>query len=297
MHLLITGGTGFIGQHLCKQLGRGTEITVLSRQSEHLVKRRCGDHVTAISSLDHIAPHTHIDAIVNLAGAPIADARWSTQRKRMLEESRTEITRKLVTLISDLDHKPNVFISGSAVGFYGDQGASLVTETTTPHPEYTHELCAKWESCAQLAEPYTRICYLRTGLVLGNDGGFLKRLILPFKLGLGTQLGDGRHYMPWVHVNDMVAIIQFLLEHPTVTGPVNAVSPNPETNKVFTQSLANALHRPVLLRTPASVLRLALGEMSRLLLTGQRAVPQKLLEAGFQFSFKELDPALEDLFP
>ncbi len=296
MHILLTGGTGFIGSHLCQQFGADTELTVLSRQSEHLVKKRCGSRVNAITSLDALPPHTHIDAIINLAGAPIADARWSAQRKQILEKSRTDITRRLVTLISDLDHKPGVFISGSAVGFYGDQGNTIVTECTPPHDEYTHALCAKWESCAQLAEPFTRMCYLRTGLVMGSTGGFLKKMLLPFKLGLGTQLGNGDQYMPWIHIHDMVAIIQYLIEHPTISGPVNAVAPNPVDNKTFTRALANRLNRPVFLRTPAPALRFALGEMSRLLLTGQRAVPKKLLDAGFEFKFSELDPALSNLF-
>ncbi|MDX1453801.1 MAG: NAD-dependent epimerase/dehydratase family protein, partial [Oleiphilaceae bacterium] len=184
MHILITGGTGFIGSHLCRSLIDDHTLTILSRQSAKQVQDTCGASVRAIGSLSEIKPDEDIDAIVNLAGAPIADARWSEHRKQILLESRCDITRELVTLISDLKRKPSVFVSGSAVGYYGAQGEKEVTEGTSPVNEFTHELCAAWESCAHLAEPFTRVCYLRTGLVLGNDGGMLKKLKLPFKLGL-----------------------------------------------------------------------------------------------------------------
>ncbi len=296
MHILLTGGTGFIGRHLCQRWRDRHEITVLSRQSAATVNQICGMHVSPLGALSHIAPHTRIDAVINLAGAPIADARWTKRRKRILIDSRYAITRDLVSLIDSLESKPETFISGSAVGYYGDQGRTVVTEDTRPNSEFTHELCAGWESCAKPAEEHSRVIYLRTGLVLGNDGGFLKRLVFPFKLGLGAKLGDGEQYMPWIHIADLAGIIDFVLDNQSVFGPINASAPSPVSNNNFSRVLAQTLGKRCFFRAPAPALKLTLGEMSCLLLTGQRALPQKLVDAGYKFSFTDLETALSDLF-
>ena len=196
-------------------------------------------------------------------------------------------------VIRSWERAPEVLVSGSAVGFYGDQGATTVTEDTSPNDEFTHRLCRDWENAAKpLADDGVRVCFSRTGVVAGPDGGFLERMILPFKLGLGGRLGSGKQFMPWVHRDDVVGALIWMMENPSASGPFNVVSPNPATNAEFTRSLGKVLHRPTLFPAPAPVLKIALGEMARLLLTGQKAVPEKLINQGFQFRYPDLEPAL-----
>lgn len=296
MTTLITGGTGFIGRILCEHLlARRHDIIVYSRQRPDTVKRLCGHSVNAVNSLEDIPSNTQIETIINLAGEPIADARWSNTRKTVLCNSRIETTKALVQLIHKLETKPEVFISGSAVGFYGDQSDKQVNETTPANDEFTHQLCAKWEACALEASSDTRVCLLRTGLVLGPTGGFLSKMWLPFKLGLGGILGNGKQFMPWIHIDDLISIIQYLIDSQDLEGAFNASAPTPATNREFTKTLGKIISRPTLLKTPAFILKILLGEMSRLLLTGQQALPQKLLDAGFEFSFTSLEHALIDV--
>ncbi|QBM16794.1 epimerase family protein [Marinobacter sp. JH2] len=293
--ILITGGTGFIGRELCKQLlNAGHTLTVLSRQKPATVKAICG-RVEPVSDLNRLRSHPGFDAVFNLAGEGIADKRWSAERKAALLDSRILLTLNLVDVIRSWDKLPQVLISGSAVGFYGDQGAHLVTEDSKPNPEFTHQLCSEWESAAQaLQADAVRICLSRTGLVVGRGGGFLDRMTLPFKLGLGGKLGSGEQYMPWVHRNDVVAGLIWMLENQFAQGPYNMVSPNPVTNAEFTRTLAKVLKRPALFPAPAPILRLMLGEMSGLLLTGQNAIPARLQSEGFTFNYPVLEEALND---
>ncbi|MCM0612256.1 TIGR01777 family oxidoreductase [Marinobacter sediminum] len=291
--LLITGGTGFIGQVLCRDLlSKGYQLTVFSRQPVENVRAFCG-RVEVVPDLNQLRAHPGFDAVINLAGEGIAEKRWSEQRKQDLRDSRIGVTETLVDVIRSWAKPPEVIVSGSAVGFYGDQGASVVTEETKPRDEFTHRLCRDWENAAlRLADDGVRVCLSRTGVVVGPGGGFLSRMLLPFKLGLGGRLGDGRQYMPWVHREDVVNALVWMLEQSDASGPFNVVSPNPATNTEFTRCLGKVLHRPTLFPAPAPVLKLALGEMAGLLLTGQQAVPDKLNKAGFQFSFPELEQAL-----
>ncbi|MDX1557286.1 MAG: TIGR01777 family oxidoreductase [Marinobacter sp.] len=291
--ILITGGTGFIGHVLCRELlARNFEITVFSRQSAEAVKSSCG-RVEAIRDLQQLRSHPGYDAVINLAGEGIADKRWSEARKQELRDSRIGVTETLVEVVRSWERAPEVLVSGSAVGFYGDQGSATVTEDTSPNDEFTHRLCRDWENAAQpLADDGVRVCYSRTGVVAGPDGGFLERMILPFKLGLGGRLGSGKQYMPWVHRDDVVGALIWMLETPNASGPFNVVGPNPATNAEFTRCLGKVLHRPTLFPAPAPVLKIALGEMARLLLTGQRALPEKLIDQGFQFRYPELEQAL-----
>lgn len=292
--ILVTGGTGFIGQVLCPKLNaRGYSLTVLSRRNEADVQAMCG-RVEAVSDLGLLKEHPGFDAIINLAGEGIADKRWSEQRKQALRTSRIGLTRELVNVARTWSTLPAVVVSGSAVGFYGDQGDSRVTEATLPHDEFTHRLCRDWEAEAlKLETEGVRVCLSRTGVVAGSGGGFLQRMLLPFRLGLGGRLGSGTQYMPWVHRDDVVAALIFMLESEKASGAYNVVSPNPVTNREFTRSLATALHRPALFPAPEFVLKLALGEMARLLLTGQQAIPERLLQQGFRFSHPQLKEALE----
>ncbi|GAA0838486.1 TIGR01777 family oxidoreductase [Marinobacter szutsaonensis] len=293
--ILITGGTGFIGKELCPRLlKRGDRLWVYSRQPPENVKAICG-RVEAVNDLDSLRSGSGFDAVINLAGEGIADKRWSSSRKQALRDSRIRLTEQLVDLAGTWEKLPEVMVSGSAVGFYGDQGAAPVTENTAPHDEFTHRLCNDWEKAAMaLAGNNTRVCLSRTGVVAGPGGGFLQRMLLPFKLGLGGRLGGGEQYMPWVHRTDVVNALIWMLDTETAQGPYNVVSPNPVTNAKFTRTLGKVLHRPTLFPAPAPVLKVALGEMARLLLTGQNARPQRLVNEGFVFRFEDLESALKD---
>ncbi|MBZ5877523.1 TIGR01777 family oxidoreductase [Chromohalobacter israelensis] len=293
MRILITGGSGFVGRPLCRRLhDAGHELLVVSRspsRAQALLPEGTEVRDSVLAFVDS-AP----EAIINLAGEPIADKRWSAAQKRRLIDSRLTVTRDLVTLCERLDTPPRVMISGSAMGYYGDQGDRDVTEQTPPQEEFAHRLCAEWESAALAAEPLgVRVVLLRTGLVLDAGGGTLAKLLLPFRLGLGGRLGSGRQYMPWIHREDWVSIALFLLERDDLAGPFNASAPHPVTNADFTRALAHHLHRPAVMAVPAGVLRLALGEMSRLLLTGARMRPARLEAAGFGFQYPTLDSALK----
>ncbi|WP_323752244.1 TIGR01777 family oxidoreductase [Marinobacter sp.] len=293
--ILVTGGTGFIGRELCKQLLKaGHTLTVLSRQKPATVKATCGQ-VEPVTDLNLLKAHPGFDVIFNLAGEGIADKRWSSERKATLLDSRVALTLSLVKVARTWNLLPETLISGSAVGFYGDQRDHLVTEDTTPNPEFTHQLCSEWEDAARsLQSDGVRVCLSRTGLVVGKHGGFLERMLLPFKLGLGGKLGTGQQYMPWVHREDVVAGLIWMLENHLAQGPYNMVSPHPVSNAEFTRSLAKVLKRPALLPLPAPVLKLALGEMAGLLLTGQKAVPVRLQSEGFEFRYTDLQSALRD---
>jgi uncharacterized protein (TIGR01777 family) len=293
--ILITGGTGFVGQALCPALlAKGYSLTVLSRQSDGAVHSLCG-RVEALGDLQSLEGHSGFDAVINLAGEGIADKRWSEARKRTLRDSRIALTKNLTGIINTWGKPPEVLVSGSAVGFYGHQGSQPVTEDTPPVDEFTHRMCRDWENAAlAVGSEQTRVCLSRTGLVVGPGGGFLKRMLLPFKLGLGGRIGDGQQYMPWVHRDDVVGAIIWMLETPTASGAYNVVSPGPVTNREFTAGLAGTLHRPAVFPVPGPVLKVGLGEMARLLLTGQQALPKKLQDQGFEFRYEQLGAALED---
>lgn len=295
-NVLLTGGTGFIGRSLCKELClRGAEITVLSRKPEG-VPELFGNSAKGIASLEDLDSTARFDSVINLCGEPIADRRWSDSQKERLRKSRIDMTRELVTFLSSMEEKPECLISGSAVGYYGDQGDVVVDESTAAHDEFTHQLCLEWEAEAMKAEDLgIRVSIIRTGLVVGKGGGFLSKMLPPFRAGLGGPIGKGSQWMPWIHMDDIVALILFLIERKEIRGVFNGTAPQPVTNREFINTLASLLKRPSLLPVPALALKLAMGEMSRLLLTGQRALPKAALDAGFVFSFKELRPALKDV--
>ncbi len=296
MKILMTGGTGFIGSLLCQQLlERGDELTVLSRTPSHIATR-CGKTVHALSSLNELKSDDHFDVLINLAGEPIADARWSDRQKEQLRESRIGITQQLIDYIKRAKQKPQTLISGSAVGYYGDSGDALLDEQSPFHDEFTHQLCRDWEAVAcKATELGVRVALLRTGLVVGKNGGFLSKMLLPFKLCLGGRLGDGRQWMSWIHINDLVNLILYLIDHTELSGPINGTAPEPVNNAEFTRLLGRSLHRITPFPIPAITLKIAMGELSGLLLTGQRVVPKKALDAGFIFQFKTLESALEEV--
>ncbi|KAB0498593.1 TIGR01777 family oxidoreductase [Pseudomonas vancouverensis] len=296
MHILLTGGTGLIGRQLCRLwLGQGHRLTVWSRKPEK-VASICGAQVRGIARLEDLGQDA-VDAVINLAGAPIADRPWTHKRKALLWSSRIKLTETLLAWLESREQKPQVLLSGSAVGWYGDGGERELTEDSAPVSEdFASQLCIAWEETAQRAETLgIRVVLVRTGLVLSAEGGFLSRLLLPFKLGLGGPIGNGRQWMPWIHIEDQIALIDFLLQRNDAAGPYNACAPQPVRNREFAKTLGSVLHRPAFMPMPALALKAGLGELSLLLLGGQRATPVRLLKAGFTFRFTDLRAALDDL--
>ncbi|OOE10391.1 TIGR01777 family oxidoreductase [Pseudomonas phenolilytica] len=296
MNILLTGGTGLIGRALCRHwTAQGHNLWVWSRTPQR-VAQLCGPQVRGIGELRELDSQA-LDAVVNLAGAPIADRPWTKARRALLWQSRVRLTEQLVTWLGQREPKPQVLISGSAVGWYGDGGEHTLTEDSqVVTGDFASQLCGAWEETAREAESLgIRVVLVRTGLVLAADGGFLQRLLPPFRLGLGGRIGSGRQWMPWIHIDDQIGLIDFLLHQPQARGPYNACAPQPVRNADFARALGRALHRPALLPVPAAVLKLSLGELSGLLLGGQRALPARAQAEGFVFHFDSLDAALADL--
>lgn len=296
MHILITGGTGLIGRHLCKALlAEGHELTVFSRNPAS-VPAKCGAGVHAMAALADWKPDRVFDAVINLAGEPIVDERWTERRKQVLRASRITLTEELVRRIAAAERKPAVLLSGSAVGYYGGRGDELLDEASAAGNDFPAQLCVEWEAAAAAAEELgVRVCLSRTGLILSKEGGLLARMLPPFRLGMGTRVGDGRQWMSWVHIEDYVATALRLLRDEAMRGPYNITSPAPVTNAEFTATLAGVLHRPAPFVVPAALLRLAMGESAGMLLEGQRMLPKRLLAAGLTFRFGSLQAALKDL--
>ncbi len=290
MKILISGGTGFIGSELCAKLFEEHEIIVLSRSPNKISLP-----VHGIASLDAIANTEKIDIAINLAGEPIADKRWTVKQKNKISSSRLETTTAFIKLFQRLDNKPSAFISGSAIGYYGiSKSDDAITERAKGDDSFSSVLCQEWESVALQAKKMgIRTCLLRTGIVLGSSGGALAKMLPPFKLGLGGKIGSGEQWMPWIHIHDMVRIIQYCISNPKLEGPINCTAPDPVTNRFFSQSLAAQLKRPCFFSMPSVVVKTLMGELGEeLLLSGKRVVPQKLLDSNFNFSHGDLKLAL-----
>ena len=296
MHILITGGTGLIGRSLCAALtALGAQITVLSRRPQQ-VASLCGSRVQAMQSLDEWTPEIRFDAVINLAGEPIVDAYWTPKRKQVLRASRIQLTQHLVEKIKQAKSKPEVLISGSAIGYYGIVPEENLNEDAPHGQDFSAQLCADWELAAKKAQEFgVRVVLLRTGLVLDETGGMLKKLLLPFQLALGSRLGNGKQWMSWVHWQDYLRAVLFLLNNVKTEGAYNLTAPVPVTNADFTKTLAQTLDRPAFFVAPAFVLKLVMGERSDLLLGGQKVLPQRLQESGFVFQFPELPNALQEI--
>lgn len=300
MRVVVAGGSGFLGSALTGALVRdGHEVVVLTRRA--VASPGAGvRHVTwapdgaAGAWADTVSG---AGAVINLAGDSIADGRWTASRKARLLDSRVRATRSLAAAIAGASPAPPVFVSGSAVGYYGACGDEIVTESHPPGADFLATVCVRWEQEAMLAaSAATRVVCLRTGLVLDARGGALARMLLPFRLGVGGRLGSGRQYMPWIHTDDWVDLVRHLLVAGDAAGPVNATAPAPATNAEFTRVLGRVLRRPAFLPAPAFALRLALGEMAEgLLLSGQRAVPARAQQQGHRFAYADLDAALRHI--
>ncbi|PJE78287.1 Epimerase family protein [invertebrate metagenome] len=307
MHILITGGTGFIGQALVNTLlALNHQVTIISRQNPDAVKAlfvhpydrpAVLNQKLLVSSLSAMDTQCHYDVVVNLAGEGIMDKRWTDQRKQILSDSRIALTTQLISRLKQLPTPPNVFVSASAIGFYGSQpGNAVLTESSPAGRDFPAHLCAQWEQAAQQAESLEpmRICILRIGVVLHPSGGALKKMLPAFRIGLGGPLGNGQQIMPWIHRDDVVSALLFLISH-HISGIFNATAPYPVTNREFTKTLGRTLNRPAFFRVPKSLLKLGLGEASVLLTGGQSVIPKRLQQEGFTFSFPLLPEALNHL--
>jgi uncharacterized protein (TIGR01777 family) len=275
MIVAVTGGSGFIGRRLTQRL----------RAEGHTVRE-----ISLRSGLP-IVPVCH--AVVHLAGEPVAQ-RWSRSARDRILKSRVEGTKSLVKALSE--HPPPVLISASAIGYYGSRGDEILTEASKPGTDFLAQVVIAWEREARFAEQLgVRVVPLRFGVVLGRGGGALKKMLLPFRLGLGGRLGSGKQWMSWIHLDDLIALIGFAIESAHCKGVMNAVAPHPVTNAEFTHDLARALHRPAVFPVPEFALKLLYGEMSQVILGSQRVTPNAALQAGFEFRFPELGRALRHI--
>lgn len=300
MKVLVPGGSGLVGRSLTRELqSAGHECVVLSRRPEVASGELGGVRVEA---WDGTSPEPlralldGVDAVINLIGESIGDGRWTAARKRRILRSRTESSRALAAALIAAGNPSMVLIQASAVGFYGPRGEEEITEGEPAGDDFLARVCREWETASEsVAEAGLRRAVARTGVVLSTDGGALPKMVLPFRFFAGGVLGSGKQFVPWIHIADEVAALRFLLERQDLEGPFNLVAPGAVSNRQLARAIGKALGRPSRLPTPALALRTMLGEMSTLLLEGQRAIPGRLLEAGFQFRFPGLEPALEDL--
>ena len=301
--VMLSGSSGMLGSAIGNALRlRGTKLIRLVRREAHGPDEvrwnpgsfRFSGEGTRGSAIE-IARLEGIDAAAHLSGANVAARRWTAQYKREMTESRVTTTRVLAETLAGLKNPPKVLVTASAVGFYGNRGDAILDEDSAAGNGYFPELCAAWEEAARPAlEAGIRVVHLRFGMVLGHDGGAMARLVPMFRLGLGGKLGNGRQWMSWVSEADAVSAVLFALEHSTLAGAVNAVSPQPVTNAEFTRELGRAVHRPTVMAAPAFALRLAFGEMAdEALLASTRAMPKRLLENGFTFQHPRLTEAFD----
>jgi len=294
---LVTGGSGFIGRRLCQRLiNQGHDVIVLTRDFKKTVELFEGK-VTLIDSLDRLGKDIYIDVIINLAGEPLAGSRWNEESKASFIDSRILMTKAIANFISCANKKPLVLISGSAIGFYGLRMDEELTENDNGVDCYTHQLCKQWEDEAlKIEQCGVRVCLLRTGIVLGKGGGALEPLLFPFQFGLGGRIGNGKQWMSWIHIDDLIKIVFCAVDNKNISGAINGVSPNPVTNEIFSKTLGKVLHRPVIFPVPAFILRLLVGEMAEeLIINGQRVLPEKAIANDFDFDFPELEGALSEI--
>ncbi|WP_214829014.1 TIGR01777 family oxidoreductase [Exiguobacterium algae] len=298
MKIAITGGTGLIGQPLVRALAdAGHQVVVLTR---HPRPRHGG-----VSFIEWLTPDSQpenelqdVDAFIHLAGASINDGRWTHKQKQAILQSRLEGTKEVVRIIKQMKQKPQVVISGSAIGIYGEN-RSITYSESTPLPDRTNFLgnvCVLWEKEAEaIRDMGIRLVTMRTGVVLSNDGGAFPLMKLPYQFGVGGKVGSGRQWVPWIHLDDLVRLFVHLIETDSIEGPVNGTAPTPVTMDEFGKTLGKVMHRPHWIPAPSPLLKLALGEKSVIVLEGAKVVPTKALNHGFKFRYETLEPALKQL--
>lgn len=300
MRILITGGTGLLGRSLSQTLlASGHSVIVLSRSTVPSKNTPVGVRVErwdaeTTKGWAHLVEDA--DAIVHLAGANIGDGPWTAKRKQLIRESRIHSSMAVRKAIEEAQRKPKVLVQASAVGYYGPHGDEIVTEETPAGTDFLAKVCFDWElATASIVKLGIRRPVLRTGIVLTPEGGALPKMLLPFRFFAGGPMGSGKQWMPWIHIADEARAIQFLITHESATGPFNLTAPNPVTNKQFSQTIGKVIGRPSLMPAPAFAIKSALGEMSTLVLDGQRALPQRLEELGFTFQYPTVAEALQHL--
>jgi uncharacterized protein (TIGR01777 family) len=298
LNFLVTGGTGFIGRKLVKCLADAGQLTTVVTRNISVAKKILPQNTQIIDDINSC--NDNFDIIINLAGEPISQ-RWSASKKQEIYNSRIKTTENIIGFIKRASKKPELLISGSAIGYYGISQDAEFNENSLPalqqDENFSQKLCSDWEASAKKAEDFgVATAFLRTGIVLASDEGALKKMLPPFKLGLGGKISSGEQMMSWVHINDEIRIIEHIINH-KLSQAINATAPNPVSNEVFSRALAKALNKPCLLTIPALNLKLVFGQMAEeLLLNGQKVLPEKLLNTGFKFQFTEINEAMKDIF-
>ena len=307
MRALVTGATGFVGRALVASLlGDGGEVNILTRDVARAgtspgVTAHAWDPVSGPAPAAAFRTASGpVEVVFNLAGEPVAEGRWNHEKKRRIVESRVVGTNNLIAAIASLpaSDRPRALVSASAVGFYGSRGDEILDESAAAGEDFLADVCRDWEEAAMTAEPLgLRVATLRIGVVLGRGGGAPARMLTPFKMGAGGRLGDGKQWMPWVHLDDIVGLLRHLAATDSLKGAVNGVGPNVVTNREFTKSLGAALHRPAIFPVPRLALRLAFGDVAEVLVSSQRAVPKAAEASGYRFRYTTLDAALAAILP
>jgi uncharacterized protein len=299
MKIILSGGTGFIGKALLAHLSAlGHEIVLLTRSPQAYSHLKAPN--VYLESWDgyQLGPWSHhvdgSEAIINLSGEGVANKRWSEEQKQILLKSRTQTSKILVEAITQAAHRPQIVISASGAGFYGDRQEEELTEDSPKGQGFLADVSElREQEVSPLKEMGIRTVSLRLGVVLGKNGGAFKKMLLPFQYGLGGPLGSGRQWFPWIHRDDVIHIIQFILDHQEIAGPVNITAPHPVTMNEFAKTLGKTLHRPTFFKVPAFALKLLLGEMSQVILASQKVLPKKLTDANFKFQYPEIETALK----
>jgi len=295
--VLITGGTGFIGKYLTQRLLKeGHYVTIITRSPEKYAEKQAKNRSFIGWDDDLVSAMSQHDTVINLVGENLFGQRWTDEVKKRIYSSRIDSTKKLVAAMKESENKPEIFISASAVGIYGDSGSKVLDESAPAGSDFLAKVCEDWENESKKADELgVRVANPRIGIVLEENGGMVEKMILPFKLGVGGPIGSGEQYVPWVHMTDLCNALLFPMKNASVNGPYNACSPEPETMNILAKKMGKVLNRPSLFRVPEFVLNIALGEAAKPVISSLRVQPKVLQTSGFEFMFEDLEEALADI--